>query len=84
VQVINWDWRCTTKPGKIYLHMLKWPGTSFTLNDVKGKVIKAYLLADPQRSPLKIAQDAAKVTLSLPANAPDPIASVICLELGEP
>jgi alpha-L-fucosidase len=80
VPVINWDWRCTTKPGKIYLHMLKWPGTSFTLNDVKGTVSKAYLLADPQRSPLKFEQDGAKVTLTLPANAPDPVASVVCLE----
>jgi len=78
----TWDWRCTTKPGKTYIHILKWPGTSFSL-DTKGKlgpVSKAYLLADSNKSPLAVTQDGTKLTVTLPAQAPDPIASVLVLE----
>ena len=78
----TWDWRCTTKPGKIYIHILKWPGTSFTL-DTKGKlgpVTKAYLLADSNKPPLAVTQDGTKLTVTLPAQAPDPISSVLVLE----
>ncbi len=74
------DWRCTTKPGKIYIHLLKWPAGPFTLTKVKGKVAKAYLLADRDKA-LTVAQDGSSVTVTLPATAPDPIASVFCLEM---
>ena len=38
------DWRCTTKPGKLYLIIFKWPAGSFQLAKVRKKVKKAYLL----------------------------------------
>lgn len=58
------DWRCITKPAsaetgkpnKTYIHLLKWPNGIFELKDLKGKVNKAYLLADPKRNPLKFKQ----------------------------
>jgi len=31
------DWRCTTKPGKLYIHLFKWPSGSFELSKVKGQ-----------------------------------------------
>jgi alpha-L-fucosidase len=73
------DWRCTTKPGKIYVHLFKWPAGKFDLPAVKGKVTRAYLLAERDK-PLSVKQDAGKVELTLPATAPDKIASVVCLE----
>jgi alpha-L-fucosidase len=77
------EWRCTTKPGKIYLHLFKWPADgTFDVPSVKGKVTRAYLLAD--RKELKVEQSTKGVTLSLPAEAPDKIASVICLEIADP
>ena len=78
----KWDWRCTTKPGKLYIHIFKWPADKFELDGVKTKVTRAYLLADPQRTALPVAQDNGKVTVTLPAKAPDPIASVLCLEIA--
>jgi alpha-L-fucosidase len=75
----NWEWRCTTKPGKVFIHLFKWPAGRFVLEGLKCKVSKAYLLADRER-PLTVTQDAGKLTVVLPGNAPDPIASVICLE----
>jgi len=83
VFVPKWDWRATTKPGKIYIHLLTWPGTSFQLADVKGTVTKAYLLADPKRAALPIAQKGSDLTVTLPAQAPDPLASVLALDVAD-
>ena len=74
-------WRCTTKPGKLYLHIFDWPENGkFQLPAVKDKINKAYLLADSKRTELKVAQTEAGVSIALPVKAPDPIASVLCLE----
>lgn len=78
--IVKWDWRCTTKPGKIYIHLFKWPATPFSLTGVPGTVTQAYLLADPAHKPLPIKQTGGNVTINLPAQAPDPIATVVCLE----
>ena len=77
-----WDWRCTTKPGKLFIHLFQWPDASFTLRGVKGQVTGAYLLAD-KGTPLKVSQDGENVTVTLPAPAPDPIASVLVLQVKE-
>src|SRR5205807_1512836 len=36
------QWRCTTKPGKYYIHLFAWPAGKFELQGVKNKVGKAY------------------------------------------
>lgn len=74
------DWRCTTKPGKLYIHLFKWPTAPFELANVKGKVKKAYLLADAKHKGLKVSQKADKVTVQLPAQAPGEYASVLVLQ----
>ena len=80
-----WEWRCTTKPGKMYIHLFHWPAGSFVLPAAwKGTVAKAYLLADPEHKPLVVKQDDAGVAIALPTEAPDDIASVLCLETGDP
>jgi alpha-L-fucosidase len=80
--IAAWDWRCTTKPGKIYLHLFKWPDNGkFELPAVKNKIIRAYLLADPKQRKLKFKQTSQGVRLTLPDAAPDAIASVVCLEI---
>ena len=76
------EWRCTTKPGKLYVHIFKWPAAGkFELPAVKGKVAKAYLLADPNRTELKVTRTDDGVSIALPSAAPDPIASVVCCEM---
>jgi alpha-L-fucosidase len=74
------DWRCTTKPGKLYITFFKWPAGAFELNKVKGQVVKAYLLADPSHKSLAVKQDGDRVTVTLPGNAPGQIASVLALQ----
>jgi alpha-L-fucosidase len=74
------DWRCTTKPGKLYVHLFTWPSGSFELPATKGTVTKAYLLADPQKQTLAVKQNGQKWSISLPATAPDKTDSVLVLE----
>ncbi len=75
-----WDYRCTTKPGKIYVHLFQWPTGVFKLPAVAGTVGNAHLLADPAHAPLKFTQTATEVAIDLPAKALDPIATVLVLE----
>ena len=77
---ISTDWRCTTKPGKLYIHLFKWPGGSFDLSDVTSKVNKAYLLADKSRKPLTVKQSGHSLAVMLPDTAPDKVDSVLVLE----
>ena len=80
VFVARHEWRCTTKPGKLYIHLFQWPNGAFTLSGLKGAVKRAYLLADPKRASLPLTQQGDTAVIRLPAQAPDPIASVLCLE----
>jgi alpha-L-fucosidase len=60
--ITSWDWRCTTKPGKIYLIIFDWSDDgTFELPGLKSRVNRAYLLAG--HNELKFRQSAAGVTL---------------------
>jgi alpha-L-fucosidase len=74
------DWRCTTKPGRLYIHLFKWPAGSFELPLILEKVTKAYLLADPQKKALTVKQDGRNWSIALPQTAPDKMDSVLVLE----
>jgi alpha-L-fucosidase len=88
-----WDWRCTTRPGKsflgihtrpgkIYVHIFNWPANGkFELAGLQSRVKKAYLLADHKK--LAVQPSASGVSIQLPEQAPDKIASVVCLEIKD-
>ena len=81
--IAAWNWRATTKPGKIYIEIFNWPiSGKIELPGLQSRVKKATLLATGEK--LKVEPTAAGVTLVLPAAAPDKIASVICLEIKGP
>ena len=64
-----------------HVHLFEWPQNgAFEIPAVKEKITKAYLLADPRRSELKVTQTDSGVSIALPEKAPDAIASVVCLE----
>ena len=83
-QNVAWA-RSTQKGDKVYLHVFDWPEAPTLTVPLKNRVTKAYTLAQPDR-PLKIdATDNGGVMLRVPGAAPDPIASVIVLEVeGKP
>jgi alpha-L-fucosidase len=86
-----WDWRATTKldpdgSGKIYIHIFQWPadGKFAVTSTYKAHLVKAYLLADPKtvlNSTVTTEGDQTTFAINLPATAPDPVASVVCLEV---
>jgi alpha-L-fucosidase len=76
-------WRCTAKPGRLYIHLFQWPGAAFELNGLKDKVMKAYLLSN-RRGALKVTQVGGKLTVALPRQPADRLATVLALETRPP
>jgi hypothetical protein len=71
---------------KINLHIFQWPadGKFAVTTSYKAQLVKAYLLADPKTTidgSATTEGDQTTFTLNLPAAVPDPIASVVCLEV---
>ena len=73
----------THKENKIYLHLLSKPGNKLVLPLAEGVTVRsARFLQD--NSSLKVSQDDETLTLSLPKELPDKVASVIELTLDRP
>jgi alpha-L-fucosidase len=64
------SWRCTSKPGKLFVTVFQWPDTPLELKQVPGKVTRAYLLADKSHAPLKVGEESGTVKISLPKDPP--------------
>ena len=78
----TWDYRVTSKSGKVYLLIFKWPNNgSFEITGLKSQVKSAYLVSD--HTAICVKQSNASLNLNLPTKAPDPIASVVCVELED-
>jgi alpha-L-fucosidase len=81
--------RCTVRVGdehaKIYLHVFDWPETNeLELPGLANEPQRAYLLAAPDRE-LAVSKRHATVRIALPERAPDPVCSVVVLEVdGKP
>jgi len=75
------EWRATTQPGKLYLHLFKWPTGKAKLPAYEKQVAKAYFLSDSDKAELKFEQTSEGITIDVPDSAPDENVSVICLEL---
>jgi alpha-L-fucosidase len=71
------------RDNSLYLHVLSWPRKGrIVVGGLKSPVKRAYLLADPRRTPLN-ARRAGELDLIVqgPAKAPHPTDSVVVLEL---
>ena len=77
------DWcRSTVRPGKLYLHVFDWPtGGVVRLPALRQKVTGAYLLADSSHAPLAVAQEGERITVRGPATEPDPLDTVVVLQV---
>ena len=88
---VVWDWRATSKlnpdgSGRIYLHIFQWPadGEFNVTSSYKAQLVKAYLLAEPAAElDGNVTSEGGQTTfaIKLPTTAPDPFASVVCLEV---
>ncbi len=75
-----WNWRCTTKPGKVFIHIFNWPADGKLVVPMTDAATSAFLLADPGTK-LETASSDAGLTVTLPAKAPDAIASVVEIDI---
>jgi alpha-L-fucosidase len=78
--------RCTAKPGQLFVHVFEWPhNRELVVPGIRSPISKAYLLADPQKTPLNIRQEDGDLILEiiaarLPAEAFHEHNTVIALE----
>ena len=81
---LGWG-RCTVKPGKLFLHVFDWPGGGvLEVPGLRNRTKRAYLLA-ARRKRLNISRNEDGVSIRVPSRAPDPIDTVVVLEIeGEP
>ncbi|MEO7211772.1 alpha-L-fucosidase [Mucilaginibacter sp.] len=81
---LSWG-RVTRKGQKLYLHVFDYPTNGQLVVPMNNKVSKAYLLADPNKKPLKASVKNGRNVIKLPAIATDSIDMVVVLQFaGEP
>ena len=77
---IPWGYS-TVKGGTLYLHVFEWPKDGLLqLKGLRNEVIKVATLADPEQA-LSFKQEAGFVEIKVPAKPPDPINSVLVMEI---
>ena len=64
------NWRCTTKPGKLFITLFQWSNGPLELDRVSDRIAKAYLLADPSNGSLKFTQGGGHLAVVLPSEPP--------------
>ncbi|MCP5117029.1 MAG: alpha-L-fucosidase [bacterium] len=74
-------WRATVKPGKIYLHILNWPGEKLRFEGLESEVTKAYFLANGNEVAFRT--DGAALEFDLPAQPVDASNTVLVLEIAD-
>jgi alpha-L-fucosidase len=75
-------WTQKSLPGggtRLYLHVFDWPADGRLVLPATGAIRSATLLAGGAK--LKVARSGDAATMTLPARAPDPIASVVVLDV---
>ena len=77
----DFEWgSMTQKPGRPYLHVLKWDARGIRIPGLRSAVSKAYFLADPAQS-FEVTHENGEVLVHTSAEAPDENVSVIVLEI---
>jgi alpha-L-fucosidase len=74
--------RCTTQGSKLYLHIFDWNARPVTLERLETPVRRAYYLHNGER--IWATQQDGTVRLHLTGDRPDPIDTVVVLELAGP
>lgn len=74
----------TARGSTAYLHIFRWPGEEACIAGVANRVLSARLLATGQEVQVETASNGRVFLRGLPAEPPDPYATVIALELDGP
>jgi alpha-L-fucosidase len=71
----------TKRAGKLYAHVLTWPGTQLAIPALSNTITRVYLLNDTNTS-LSYADNGAGITITLPASEPNAMDSVVAIEMN--
>ena len=74
-------WKCTTKPYRLYFHIVNWPGESLKITGLESKVKKAWFLVNKQD--VDFEQNGNVLTFALPPQPLDPYNTVIVVEIED-
>jgi alpha-L-fucosidase len=75
------EWRCTTRPGRLYFTVFTWR-RGFDLPRFKNRVKGAYLLIDPAKQPIPmVTGEDGIITLQTTTPSRTPMANVIVVEI---
>jgi alpha-L-fucosidase len=77
---LSWG-RATSKPGMLYLHVFDWPPNGELKVPAFGHTVKGATLLGNRSAQVTVSTAPDGVTLRLPSAPPDPIATVIALQL---
>lgn len=78
---LSWGY-ATRKGNLLYLNVTDWPENGELHVPITSEVVSAALLVH-RDEPLKISKEPERIVIDLPAEAPDPVATVVVLQLGE-
>ena len=76
------DWRCTTKPGKLYFTVFKMGRNGFELPAFKNEIKKVYLLGDPSQTSLSVTNTDNVRVVTVPRNSQNAMANVVVVEIA--
>ena len=77
------DWRCTTKPGKLYFTLFNIPRDGLIdLPNFKNEITQAYIVGDLAKTPIPISRTNDVRVAQVTRNGPNAIAYTICLEIS--
>jgi alpha-L-fucosidase len=84
-QKLDWG-RCTQRTlgsdTRLYLHVFDWPSDGkLEVPGIFNAAQQAYLLSDPQKSPLRVAREEDALVITVPNQAPDADNSVVVLDV---
>ena len=82
---LEWG-RCTQKVidggVRLYLHVFEWPqNRDLVVPGILNRPTRAYVLADPRKTALPVSRQEDALIISVPMQAPDPLNSVVVLEV---
>jgi alpha-L-fucosidase len=81
--------RVTTKPARVFLHVMHWPETTLVVRGLRSRVTEATFLGRPGRTlswrqGLLPGTDVTELEVAVPARAPDAHVSVVALAVDGP
>jgi alpha-L-fucosidase len=76
------DWRCTTRPGKLYFTVFRLGRGGFQLPEFKNEIKKTYLLSDPEQADLGVTTTNGVRMVAVPRKGQDAMANVVVVQIA--